>query len=285
MRGLARVGGSAWAAVGLLAGCRGILGITPLAGDRPDGATPDAAVADGPPVATEAALVEAAMVEREASGPTYCQKLSPPPKFCADFDEPNFEQGWNNDTDAGIPDPGEIGGGMLTVDKNNYRSPPASLQAETPSQFDPGGHTAAIVLKAVPATSNLIVQFEVFVSMLDVSPTGGITIAGLYYQSGTGVAVYLDANGLEVQVVEADVDAGTLQRVSSFPTGVWTTVELHVNKTTGVLDVTTPTGGATSPLPLLIENDIDGLDVVLGSSPTGPVGGFTADFDNVAMYW
>jgi hypothetical protein len=269
-----------------LAGCRGILGIEPLAAEVPGDAASDDAVA--PDVATDAAPdVDA--------GPPYCTTLSPAPQFCADFDEEDFERGWDNDTHAGIPDPGEIGGGMLSADRKVFLSKPASLLVQTGYKLSTTGNLAAIVVKSVPSTSRLTLQFDLWVDEIDVTATAGVTVAGLDYANDGDIEVFLDSDGLELAVQGPDPDAGPISVqhvVTPFPTGMWTTIELIVSTlpTTGQpggwVNAECAGGSATAALPLLIENRIaPSFQVVLGSSPGGPVGPFQANVDNVRMYW
>jgi hypothetical protein len=277
---------------GVLAGCRGILGIEALPEEVPgDAAIGDAAVAD---VAT--ADVGAGDVVEVDTGPSYCETLSPAPQFCADFDEGNFELGWDNDTDAGIPDPGEIGGGsMLSADRMVFVSKPASLLVQTNYKLSSTGNLAAIVVKTVPSTSRLTVEFELYVDadQLDVMGSG-VTVAGLDYGNDGDIEVFLDSDGLELALYGPDPDAGatTVQHVTPFPSGMWTTIELIVStlptagQPGGWVNVECAGGSATVALPLLIENRVaPTFLVVLGSSPGGPVGPFRANFDNVRMYW
>jgi hypothetical protein len=271
---------------GVLAGCRGILGIEPLPGEvSGDAGAGDAAAADAG--ATDA-LVD--------SGPSYCKTISPVPRFCADFDERNFELGWDNDTDADIPDPGEIGGGTLSADLKVSLSKPASLLVQTPYKLSNAGNLAAIVVKTVPSTSRLQLEFELQVDSADLSVMGtGITVAGLDYGNDGDIEIFLDSEGLELAVEGTDPDAGpiSVQHVGSFPVGTWTSIQVIVSTVPaagqpgGWVNVESEAGGtATAALPLLIENRIaQTFLVVLGSSPGGPVGAFQANFDNVRMYW
>jgi hypothetical protein len=276
----------------VLAGCRSILGIDPLegVGEVPgDAATSDVASAD---VATDGA-------PDADAGPRYCATLTPTPQFCADFDEADFERGWDNDTDAGIPDPGEIAGGMLSADTMRFESKPASLLVQTPYTLSATGDPSAIVVKTVPATSRLTLQFDLFVDADRLTVMGtGVTVAGLDYGKDGGIAVFLDSSGLELAIEGGAPDAGasTVQHITAFPTGMWTTIEIIVSKVPAADQpggwVSVECGGgcaggtATAPLPLLIENSLaSSFLVLLGSLPGGPVGAFEANIDNVRMYW
>jgi hypothetical protein len=274
------------ALTGVVAGCRGILGIDALPAEVPaDAGSDDAPSAD---VATDA-------VPGVDAGPPYCATLSPAPQFCADFDEPDFEVGWANDTDAGIPDPGEIGGGTLSADRKVFLSAPASLLVSTPVKLTPTGNLSAIVVKTVPPTSRFTLQFELFVDELDVTGAAGVTVAGLDFGSDGGIVIFLDTNGLELAVEGPGPDAGVgaVQHIMAFPTGIWTSIELIVSKLAtvgsgepgGWVNVECRGGSTTAALPLLIQNRTVPFQVVLGSSPGAPVGPFTANMDNVRMYW
>ncbi len=273
------------AITGVVAGCRGILGIDALPAQVPaDAGSDDAPSAD---VATDA-------VPGVDARPPYCATLSPTPQFCADFDEPDFEVGWANDTDAGIPDPGEIGGGTLSADRKLSLSAPASLLVSTPAQMTTG-NISAIVVKTVPATSKLILQFELYVDKLDVMEAAGVTVAGLDFGNDGDIAIFLDKNGLELAVEGPGPDAGVaaVQHITAFPSGSWTLIELIVSKVAtigtgepgGWVNVECLGGSTTAALPLLIQNRTVPFQVVLGSSPGAPVGPFTANMDNVQMYW
>src|SRR3954454_12700988 len=92
--------GLSLATIGL--GCRGLLGIDDRNVITPDGGETE--VGDEPAAGDEA----------EAPSSGFCMALSPPPVFCADFDEGPVAKGWENEDKN--PDPGEFGGGHIARD-------------------------------------------------------------------------------------------------------------------------------------------------------------------------
>jgi hypothetical protein len=270
---------------GGLGGCRGILGIEPAPGEPPAEASMEAS--------TDAAIEEAADVDARPAdaGPPFCTSLSPQAEFCADFDEPHtdFESGWDNDTDAGIPDPGVSGCGMLQVDTKKFRSWPASVLVSTPDVVSSSGEVNATLLKTIPLMTKLTVQFDIFVDTLILSKGAGtIIIAAVDYGDTGAVTLFLDAGGLELSVDPVPGTEETL--LANVPTGTWTTVKLEVSTSGGGSDGTAYAASsgfnASASVPATyFQSSSQPVRVILGASAGGPVGMFAANIDNVAMYW
>src|SRR5689334_18982628 len=120
-------------ALGLALGCRAVLGID----ESRNLLEPDAGVSD-----TDAS--DAGDIPDTAPTMPYCASLSPPPAFCADFDEALVTKGWENE--GKVPDPGEFGGGHIALDTANAQSLPASAAFDLPALVTNKGKASAFLL-------------------------------------------------------------------------------------------------------------------------------------------
>jgi hypothetical protein len=259
-----------------------VLGIDPLPGETEAGA--------------DAGRRGDAAEARDAhdSGPTFCEKQSPTPSLCADFDETDWEKGWDNDGRRLCP--GTAGGGTIQPSTKHYVSAPRSFYAYTPDVVMAGGSSSALLVKVLPLEPSVALELELFVDELDI-PTGdgATTFALLNYGDTVGfVALILDSSGMELGVLYPQGDHGVAVSIlPTVPTGQWIHVELLVQNAPsdggpdGWVSVDTGGGGtATAVLPATFQvptgNPIyPALEI--GSTAQGPIGAVGLYIDNVVL--
>lgn len=253
------VGVGSWA-------CRGLIGIEdrPLLGD---------AGADG--------------AEEAASLPSFCASLTPPAQFCSDFDDGALT-GWANE--GKTPNPGESGGGKMTVD-GLARSGPLGLRVDTPALVGGSSNAAATVQKYLPNAPRISVAFQAYVESEEfpVGQGGFVVLATLAFDDVGGVIFYRTGSGTWFGVVPS----GERKKLS-VPVGVgaWKGVKMVLRNAPVdggpdgeaylVLDGAT---AATVSLPAAFQSARISPRISLGASGTGPVGAFRASFDDVAIYY
>jgi hypothetical protein len=273
----------------LAAGCRGVLGIEPLPGIADAGA--DTREADAK-VGADADAKEPMPDSSLDAGPPFCGTLPPPAHgqlICSDFDESEttFESGWDNDDQ--VPDPGDINGGLLTLDDALWFSAHRSLKVATPDNVSSTADVSAILVKTIGGVppGSLIVDFEIYVSEEDVSSTGYILLADLDFGVGTA-SLYLDSMGLEFEISPQFMTVHPVLR--PFPSGKWQSVQIIAENAPGDagpdgwIHVSCSGNDATSALPSEFQS-AGPLRVIIGSSAVGPVAAFAANYDNVVVYW
>jgi hypothetical protein len=145
-----------------------------------DAASSEASAADVP---SSDASVNDALVDAEAApdGPvTFCTTVSPPPTFCADFDDPAASgpsAGWENlSLEAGT---------SVVSSTTVYSTAPRSLQATSTLGY------SAVVEKQLPMTSRISVDFDVRYPTLPV--TGVVSAIRLTPPIYPGMDVYFFA--------------------------------------------------------------------------------------------
>jgi hypothetical protein len=281
------------------AGCRGVLGIEPLPGIRADASSDQDVIDAGEAASAEASESDGAKDGDKDVGAPFCSAFGSPPAgrhvLCSDFDEAeaNFESGWDNADQT--PDPGAINGGVLRLDGDLHWSAPRSLSVMTPENLSSTADVSAILLKTIPGSGakvagSLVLEFELYVQKLDIPSglSGGyIVLVAADYGAG-GVVLYLDSAGLEFEVAP---QLNVVQHVRDpFPTGDWVKVTLLVENAPsdggadGWVHVDCAGNSASSSLPAVFQQVKD-LRVTVGASAIGPVGAFTANYDNVVLGW
>jgi hypothetical protein len=227
-----------------------------------DGAAPDGAGADTGPAgdASDAAV----------DGP-YCQRLSPQPVLCADFDE-------------GRP-PGEGFGstvGAPTVDDAFATSPPASMRIEN----GPGGTTAVTRIFAQEYIAYQRFAFDVLMGEPDggAAPSNGRILALRGASATASCSVYVDFSpSFVISLAPTGATETSLAWADYPPPSTWSHVEieLELGDAGAVLVSVTVDGKKTIPSTTTTCSSIAGflaLDVGLLGSGAGVV-----RFDNVVF--
>jgi hypothetical protein len=251
-------------------GCRGVLGIDPL-----------------PPIADAGSAEDAA--PDVLTGPTYCDTVSPPPQLCSDFDKgAAVGAGWENATQN--PDPGEQGGGKLSLDQGLFKLPPAGLpasaQVTTPALAATGDRAAAILLLRLTRPVRFIsLSFDVFVTSEDYAAGGFVTLASIDFGSG-GVLIVRDGLGTSFST---GPDSATFRLSKSIPVGAWKNVALLIDNEPsdggpdGFVHISVDeltAGHASFPASM---QSAGPPNVLVGASASGPTGPFKANVDNVIL--
>jgi hypothetical protein len=246
-------------------GCRGVFGIDPLPA-LPDDAGGDDAGADG--------VVQ-----------TYCDTVSPPAELCFDFDRGGAGWvGWENGTQN--PDPGEQGGGQLSLDTVLFRSGPASALMTTPAvPTHAGGASATLLKRLLRPVRRIALTFDVRVSSEDYAAGGFATIVAITLGTG-GLLLVRDQLGVGYSTGPG---SPTFRLEQSFPPGQWrsVTVDLVNEPVDGGPDGSARIAvdgetAARSPLPAALQS-AGAPTIILGASALGPVGQFKMNVDNVIL--
>jgi len=225
----------------------------------------------------------------DAGAERWCQALSPPALFCADFDGVPFSAGWNNP-------PFETAGGINEADPSLSRSPPNSYRARTPplEAGTPAAHARLCnTFEAFPTEMHLAFDVQA------VAPDGSYSIVIASLRLDGDGTYYMDIvarpQGWQLAPSWLSPDAGlqpepSTDFASSPDAAAWTRVEVDV--TLG------PDGGATAGtiqvrlggVSVLEPHDfstslVDGkCTLCIGAVfADGPNGAWDLHFDNVAF--
>jgi hypothetical protein len=162
----------------------------------------------------------------------FCASLHPAPFFCADWDEgPDAAAGWTSSTSSG---------GEVTVDRDAWVSPPASLLAS-------GGNVT--LTKVLPNPSTLeAVHIEVDVATNCTSDAGNCRFVSLACidetDAGGSAIVEVQGGDLGVQVYSPRLDGGYLVEGGVFGSGDRSKLALTPSWSHLVVDLTPPYGVA-----------------------------------------
>jgi hypothetical protein len=231
----------------------------------------------------------------DGSTPTFCQGLSPPPVFCADFDEnPPNPYGWSY---------AHATTGSLALDSSESVSSPASLLAQT-NVVTSGGRTVDTsvyqTLQLTGQTFDGTLDLDLRVDGVD-APGGVAVLAQFGLTDGAGGGLYYlqlvtTSNGaqpLNLQVAEDYFSTGTMgmpvdHSISSvIPVGTWTHVKLSmVVPFAGGPGTVTLVIGKGSPDLAAVQVPVHGfgtsiaVGVLYASTPSN---GWSVAFDNVVF--
>jgi hypothetical protein len=218
------------ASIAFIAACTSLDGLTssdaPDAGDETTDATEAGAAGDD--AAPEDAASDDARSDEDRGpdtakdagsdareGGTWCQAQSPPPAFCADFDEGSLEKGWSGP-------PSASSGGKGSLDTHLFHSPPGSFAVDIPAHS--GIASAYLSASVVQSFSEATLAFDVYAT--DYSHPIAATIALSAGGSAHAYYVELELDPTSGQIHEHD----TTDRYTSFgnglPTGQWARVAM-----------------------------------------------------------
>jgi hypothetical protein len=266
-------------------GCRGVLGIDEdrklLAADGGEVDAGDTADADA----------------GADAGAGFCDSLAPKPAFCADFDQGDVNQGWENE--GKVPNPGEFGGGKIELDREVARSTPASAGFSLPALVTSSGRAAAFLLsKYTTVPSAIRVDFDVFIATeyLPKATGGNVVVASVRFVPNCSVEIVRDSVGAAMAVYVGAVGTRTSVTALSepFPVGIWKRVTIFVhadmdagaNGTDGIAEVSVDSiPAASAPIPTAFRAGATSVNVTLGAVfGDGPIGPFRSNLDNVRIY-
>ena len=250
-----------------LAGCRGVLGIDDLPARPEADAAPDAADA----------------------GPRFCDKVTPKPEFCADFDDDGpLEEAFDNAKVS--PDPGVGGGGKIDPDLEQFSSAPRSARLWSSAVLVARNATAYLAKMYDAPRANIDVVVDAKIATLDIPVTNGGHVIVLYLDFGApgAIAVYRDAVGPAVAVFEGASPPTVTNITAPFPVGTWKSI--HAFYLANATD-----GGANGEFHVLIDNTTGAIvpvpaalraakpSILVGPTITGPMGKFEMNVDNVRI--
>jgi hypothetical protein len=253
----------------VLGACRGIIGID----ERP--LLPSDGGADG---AGEGSL-----------GPSFCASLSPQAEFCSDFDDGALT-GWANE--GKTPNPGESGGGKMSLDGARPHSAPYALSTLLPPLVGTQSSAAATLQKFLPGNAaRITLGFELFIESEEfpLAQGGFVNLASIAFDDLGGVLLYRSSTGTYFGVVPS---GERLKVPVPVAVGAWKSVKM-------VLRNTPVDGGADGEAYLAIDGSLavtvrlpasfQGRRIVprvtLGPAGQGPMGAFRASLDDVTFYY
>lgn len=213
-----RSGISACAAVVLVgAGCL-LPGLGDFSGDPIDAAAIDA----NPDGGAESAATDAKVG-------SFCQRLSPPPTFCADFDLGDFPAGFDSLT--------SYGAGTSVLDDGALGDPARSFYASTGALTGSTQAAGALQKKlAAPVKSSLRIEFDYVPVALDSSER---SVVGVTFGKDV-INLFVKSSGARLAEAAALADGGTVYGGGNLAKG------FTVGKKTHVKWVITVGGGKSS---------------------------------------
>jgi hypothetical protein len=231
------------------------------------------------------------------SGPRFCETLNPPFKFCADYDQGGFEDGWDNATKN--PDDGVFGGGALAAETTDVRSSPTAVSCKVPALIDGTVKAGAELQKTLPErTTFLALVMKVLVKTEYFPATnGGLdSIAWLNYYPDGSILFVRNAKGVELWVSEGATapTTKTYAIVHPVPVGEWHEIQLLVrdepldggpNGTVDVLIDDAPVLTLPAPLPASFQPPGTPPAVYVGAFAKGPMGESEVIVDDVRITW
>jgi hypothetical protein len=276
----------------VLTACRATLGIDDLPGvgsNAADTGPGDAAAAEAAVEAGDATDGGGAATE----GGGYCAHVNPQPDFCADFDQGNLKDGWDDPT--ANPDPGLAGGGQYVFDTMNYKSPLRSARMLIPSLLDDNTSASASFFKTLPVTpTQLTVNADVVVTTEHYGLHGGVFLAIILYTNNAGaIVINRDAPGMELAVFNGTTRTALVPFQVPLPVGQWKELGIFVtNKPVeggpdGLVDVALDGNfAAEAAVPAALLAITTPPTVTLGvPSAQGAMDPFAMNIDNVRMYF
>jgi hypothetical protein len=172
------------------------------------------------------------------AGPTktWCMQLSPAPAFCADYDEGQLLGAFAMGSMFQVPAPNLSGGGLVSLDKTNPSSPPASCASEADVVGDADVTARFENPVTITNTDSARLRFDM---RIDADDPNQAYVADVFFNNGSNqeyVQLSIAQGGGFVRW------QGTLTSKKAFFTepavGVWTKdIELTGNVKTGTLDL------------------------------------------------
>jgi len=277
------------AAPGLVGSCSLLTSLDGLSGPDSPGAdagdagdagsdTSDGDVDDG--------LPDAPFETSDGPAIRFCDTVTPPPAFCADFDGANAkaEDGWSGHEEGG--------GATSSLDHDVFHSGPASLGVHVPPIPDGGWAKADLVRAAAGAAAETSLTFDFRADTYTDSNVGGIALAGDGSASPYSASLVF-GSGYASLMEEAAEDGGPYFYTTlpgAPPLGQWTTVTLIVHSvdrgagTDGWVTVEYDGAVVLDKHPITTKTAFGVPTITLGAayvqnSPTG----WAANFDNVVI--
>jgi len=263
------------AILGLLVGCRAVLGIDTsrevISTDAGDSGPPDAPG----DVSEPAPLVS-----------VFCHDLRPAPGFCDDFDVDPFEGTWDNAAET--PDPGVGGGGTLTPDTTRFQSAPRSALLQVP-QILPGVAAVSVLVTTAPkglATLEISAAVRIDTEFFP-DAEGHASVLSVSFVGGAGRFVEIRRGKSGSVLVLYDGTAVPLRE--PFPVGAWKTVEMRFTfgataEGPRVMTYIDGVGAGQAPLPADFYRAADYPRVAVGpGAAVGPMRELRMNVDNVFL--
>gem|GEM_PF-1926549 len=243
----------------------------------PDGqdAAPDAATDGG----TDAA--DARPDAPSEAGATFCETLTPAPRFCDDFDDGDVDDDWAVRN--------VLGGSTLELDPASYASSPTSMHVTTKALDAAQSGPAHLRTTVTGAVSRVKLAFGVRIETNPAVTKGALALATLDVSASHFFTLYLrDApqDGSEPAAILEEIDGATVRRhaLTKLPAmGVWTRVTIDVDLGAGVASVLL---GTEKALDAAVVSAIPGTEATIRVGAVylfGPADAFEAGFDDVVV--